>query len=64
MRITKTMLNNKITYANQMLDAEITCKFYNEFYHIKANGENLFRGTAKECCNFLDGLVQYKLLTH
>ena len=64
MRITNETLKDKITYANQMLDAEITYNYYNEFYHVKANGENLFTGTPKECCNFLDGLVQYTLLTH
>ena len=65
MRTTAAMLSSKITYANQvMTDREpITNCEYNGFNHLRVNGENIFTGTKKECVEFLDGLVQFYLLT-
>lgn len=63
MRMTQKTLNDKITYASEMLGVNITNSNYNGFNHLRINGENLFTGTIRECCEFLNGLVQFKLLT-
>ena len=63
MRITKTMLDNKITYANEVLEVTITNRIYNGYNHLQIDGENLYTGTKRECIKFLNGLTQYKFLT-
>lgn len=63
MRITKVMLNEKITYANEMLNTTITNRNFNGYNHLMIEGENVFAGSNKECTEFLDGLVQFHLLT-
>ena len=61
-RITKTILNSKITYANETLGVTIENRNYNGFNHLTLNGENIYRGSTRECAEFLDGLVQFHLL--
>lgn len=63
MRITKTMLNNKIIYANEVLEVTITNRIYNGYNHLQIDGENLYCGKNRECFEFLNGLTQYKFLT-
>ena len=63
MRTTKTMLDNKITYANEMLNVNITNRNYNGYNHLQIDGENIFAGNNRECIDFLNGLVQFRLLT-
>lgn len=63
MRITKTMLDNKIIYANEVLEVTITNRIYNGYNHLQIDGENIFTGTKKECMEFLEGLIKYKFLT-
>lgn len=61
-RTTIKMLNDKITYTNEMINTNITNQSYNGYEHLSLNGENLFSGTKRECIAFLNGLVQYELL--
>lgn len=61
-RITKTILNEKITYANNTLDTTITNRNFNGYNHLTVNGNNIFAGSNKECAEFLDGLVRFHLL--
>ena len=63
MKITKAMLNEKITYANKTLDTTITNKNFNGYNHLTVNDNNIFAGSNKECTEFLDGLIQFHLLT-
>lgn len=65
MKTTAAMLSGKIAYANQMMPdrSTITNCEYNGFNHLRINGENIFTGTKRECIEFLNGLVQFYLLT-
>lgn len=63
MRITKAMLNEKITYANKTLNTTITNRNFNGYNHLTVNDNNIFAGSNKECVEFLDGLVQFHFLT-
>lgn len=56
------MLNDKITYTNQILNTNITNQSCNGYEYLRLNGENIFNGTKRECIAFLNGLVQYQLL--
>lgn len=61
-RTTIKMLNDKLTYTNEMLNTNITNQSYNGYQYLRMDGENIFNGTKKECIAFLDGLVQFQLL--
>lgn len=63
MRTTNAMLNDKITYTNEMLDTNITNCIFNGYNHLRIDGENVFAGSNRECIEFLSGLVQFHLLT-
>ena len=56
------MLNDKITYTNEILNTNITNQSCNGYEYLRLNGENIFNGTKRECIAFLYGLVQYQLL--
>ena len=56
------MLNEKITYTNEILNTNITNQSCNGYEYLRLNGENIFNGTKRECIAFLNGLVQYQLL--
>ncbi|MBC5745833.1 hypothetical protein FMM74_020340 [Lachnospiraceae bacterium MD308] len=56
------MLNDKITYTNEILNTNITNQSCNGYEYLRLNGENIFNGTKRECIAFLNGLVQYQLL--
>ena len=62
MRITKTILKNRIVSANETLNTNITNREYNGYNHLQLNGENIFTGSTRECVEFLNGLVQFQLL--
>ncbi len=59
---TTKMLNDKITYTNEILNTNITNQSCNGYEYLRLNGENIFNGTKRECIAFLNGLVQYQLL--
>lgn len=61
--ITKSMLKDKITYANEMLDTTIINRDFNGYNHLMIEGDNIFAGSNRECVEFLNGLVQFQLLT-
>lgn len=56
------MLNDKITYTNEILNTNITNQSCNGYEYLRLNSENIFNGTKRECIAFLNGLVQYQLL--
>lgn len=62
-RTTTKMLNDKIIYTNEILNTNITKQSYNGLEYLRLNGENIFNGTKRECIAFLNGLVQYQLLS-
>ena len=61
-RTTTKMLNDKITYTNEIINTNITNQSCNGYEYLRLNGENLFSGTKRECIAFLDGLVRFELL--
>lgn len=63
MRTTKSMLKDKIIYANEMLDTTIINRDFNGYNHLMIEGDNIFTGSNRECVEFLNGLVQFQLIT-
>lgn len=61
-RTTIKMLNDKLTYTNEMLNTNITNQSCDGREYLRMDGENIFNGTKKECIAFLDGLVNFQLL--
>ena len=51
---TTKMLNDKITYTNEILNTNITNQSCNGYEYLRLNGENIFNGTKRECIAFLN----------
>lgn len=62
-RITISMLKQKIELASEILNEKMENQSYNGYEHLKLRGENIFAGIKRECYNFINGLINFKLLT-
>jgi hypothetical protein len=59
-KVTKKMLENAIANFNGLCKKQISCSYYDATPRIFVEGNFLFSGTKKQCCDFVNGLNIYE----